>query len=233
MEIEFFGQGLDRKIMELKGMKIDPEHREGEAGLMHKRWFDYRGLHPVEATYLYAHFYKEQTLKFYESVIDIRTLENARAFVPDDIFMSRDMTSMWLARRCADEHGLPYPFVLRFAQDRFFNRAQRTFPRPNQLYGEEFEIDLLAAWKEEVSRKITYSTHPRYKLAAWKGERDQAEHLDFVLNQIKARPAPRHRLMARMISEGIINRALIEKRFSKQEADDAERYFSQFMLSQR
>lgn len=232
MEIEFFGKGLDRKILELKGMKIDQEHRDGEAALMRKRWFDYRGMHPVEATYLYAHFYKEQTLKFYESVIDIRTVENARAFVPDDIFMSRDMTSMWLARRCADQHGLPYPFVLRFAQDRFFSRTQHSFPRPNQLYGEEFEIDLLAAWKEEVARKITYSSQARYKLSAWTGELDQAEHLHFVMEQIKARPAPRHRLMARMIAEGILNRALIAKRFSEQEADDAERYCSNFMLSQ-
>lgn len=229
MELDYFGKGLPVKILELKGFKVDPDHRDGEAALMNKRWFDYRGLHPVEATYLYAHFYKEQTIKFYESVIDIRTVENARAFTPDDIFNSRDLTSMWLARRCADEHGIPYPFVLRFAQDRFFNRTQRSFPRPNQLYGEEFEMDLVLAWKEQIARQITYSTDPRYKVSAWKGAREQAQHIHFVTQQIKARPAPRHKLLARMLAEGVLSKPIIAARFSQQEADESESYCAKYM----
>lgn len=231
MDVEFFGKGLPPKLLELKGFKIDPEHREGEARLARTRWFDYRGMHPVEATYLFAHFYKEQTARFYESVIDIRTVENVLAFKPDDIFDSRDLTSMWLARRCADHYRVPYPFVVRFAQDRFFNRAQPSFPRPNQLYGEEFETDLVAAWREQVSRQITYSTQPRYRVGAWTGEAHQAAHIKFVITQIQARPAPRHKLLARMMAEGVLNKRLVARHFSQQEADDAERYFLQYMVS--
>jgi hypothetical protein len=225
----YYGIDCPAKLLEVKGLRIDPDHREGEASLMKRRWFDYRHMHPAAATYLYAEIYRQQTIAFYESCVDIRTVENARAFVPDDIFMSRDLTSMWLARRCADHHGLPYPFVVQFAQKRFFSRTQHNFPRPNQLYGEEFEIDLLAAWKELTARQITYSTSPQYRMSAWRGEIAQAQHVRFVIDQIKARPAPRYRLLARMLSEDVLSSALIASNFSQQEASQAETYCAQFM----
>lgn len=205
-------------------MKIAPEHRVGEAALMRSRWFDYRDMHPVSATYLFAHYYKQQTLKFYEQSIDFRTLEDVRAFAPDDIFMSRDLTSMWLARRFADEHGIPYPFLMRFAHERYFNRAQRQFPRPNQLYGEEMEIDTLAAWKEQLSRQLTYSRLPKFTMSEWRGTKDQAQHVRFVEAQIKSRPAPRYRLLARMLQEDILSLPIIQAAFSQEEAERAERY---------
>lgn len=210
-------------------MKIDPVHRAGEAKLMRTRWFDYRGLHPVTATYMFADAYRAQTLKFYESVIDIRTVEDARAFTPDDIFMSRDMTSMWLARRFADSHGLPYPFLLRFAQDRCFDRTHQRFPRPNQLYGEELEIDILLAWKDLLSRSLTYSELPHYKMKNWKGAPEQAQHARFVAAQISARNGSKVGLLARALSENILSAPLISALFSQEEADKAERYCAQYM----
>jgi hypothetical protein len=229
MEHDYYGKDLPPKLLEVKGMRVAPEHREGEARLMRCCWYDYRDMHPVAKTYLFAELYRQQTAKFYDAMIDIRTVEDARAFVPDDIFMSRDLTSMWLARRQADEHGLPYGFVLRFVQDRFFARAQRTFPRPNQLYGEELENDMMPAWTELKARQITYASSERFRMSNWKGELAQAQHLNFVIGQIKARPAPRYRLLARMLNEDVLSSAMIAAHFSQQEAADAERYCAQFM----
>lgn len=229
MENEFFGSELPAKMLEVKGMKIAPEHRANEASIRRTCWFDYRGLHPVTATYLFAHHYKQQTLKFYESVVDIRTVENARAFVPDDIFMSRDITSMWLARSFADEHGIPYPFLMQFAQTRYLARAQRQFPRPNQLYGEEMEIDVVAAWREQLSRQLTYSKQRRYTMKYWKSRVEQAQHVRFLETQVKSRPAPHHRLLARLLQEDLISLPIIKDAFSQEEADKAERYRAQFM----
>lgn len=225
----YYGIDCPPKLLEVKGLRIDPTHREGEATLMKKRWFDYRSLHPTAATYLYAEIYRQQTLAHYESCVDIRTLENARAFIPDDIYMSRDLTSMWLARRCADSHGLPYPFVVQFAQRRFFGRTQHNFPRPNQLYGEEFEMDLLDEWNSLLARQITYSTAPQYRMSAWKGDLAQAQHVRFVIDQIKKRPAPRYRILARMLREDVLSLPLIASNFSQQEAAQAERYCAQYL----
>lgn len=229
MEHEFFGSELPDKLLEIKGMKIAPDHRVGEAKLRRTCWFDYRGMHPVTATYLFAHYYKQQTQKFYETTVDIRTVENARAFTPDDIFMSRDLTSMWLARRFADEHGMPYPFLIRFAQDRFFSRTQRQFPRPNQLYGEEFENDVLASWKDQLGRQLTYSRQARFTMSCWRGTADQAQHVRFLESQIKSRQAPHYRLLARVLNEDLMSLPIISSLFSQEEADRAERYRSEFM----
>lgn len=226
---EIIGLNLSPSDMELRGMRIDPAHREGEAGLLRKRWFDYRGLHPVAATYLYAHHYVLQTRKFYTENIDARTADSARAFVPDDVFMSRDLTSMWLARRATDALGIPYPFALQFAHTRFINRLQPRFPRPNQLYGEEFEADLSLAWKERVAMELTFSTQPRYRASAFKRDLDLAQHLKFVIDQIKARPAPHHRLLARMFSQDILSPTLAAGRFTQQEISAAEAYRAQFV----
>lgn len=222
---DFLGSDLTRQEMDVRGLRIDPVHRDDEPGLMGTRWFDYRGLHPVAATYLYAHHYKQQTHKFYAQVVDIRTVEDARSFFPDDIFMSRDLTSMWLARGAADRLGIPYPFVLQFAQDRFIARLQRNFPRPNQLYGEEFEQDLQLAWQARLATQLTYSRQPRYRADAWKAERDQALHLRFIYLQIEARPKQsQHRLLGRLFSEGIVAPWMAMQRFGEAEVTAAKGY---------
>lgn len=228
-EITFFGDNLDNKHLEVIGLRIDPAHREGEADLWSRRWFDYRHMHPVAATYLYAHHYVEQTRRFYEQCIDIGTAQDARAFTPDDIFQSRDMTSMWLARRSADALGVPYPFALQFAQDRFFSRAQRQFPRPNQLYGEEFELDLQQSWKDRLDRQLTHAKLPHFQAAAWKGLPDQEEHLDFLVAQVKARPAPRYRLIGRLIASGVISSAQAHMNFTEDEARSADQYARDYL----
>jgi hypothetical protein len=222
---EFEGSQLTRAELEVRGLRLDPIHREGEATLMLSRWFDYRGMHPAAATYLYAHLYKLQTHRFYAQNVDIRTVEDARAFFPDDIFMSRDLTSMWLARRAADGLGLPYPFVLQFAQERFINRLQHNFPRPNQLYGEEIERDLMEAWNARIATQLTYSKEPRYQAAAWRRTMDQAQHLQFVFSQILQRPMQsRHRLLGRLIHEGVIAPWMARGKFGEAMVDAAEGY---------
>ena len=222
MDTIFYGCGLDQRECELKAMKIDQAHRENEADLMVSRWFDYSNLSPGMATYYYAHLYKAQTAKFYETYVDIRTVEDARSFTPDDIFMSRDMTSMWLARRACDALGIPYEFALQFAQKRALERLFQHFPRPNQLYGEEFEIDLDAAWKESLSRSLRYSRLPRYQAKNYCKSRMQKLHEAFVIGQIKQRAAPHHNVLGRLLSEGVLAERAITDHFHEDVIEQAK-----------
>jgi hypothetical protein len=215
MDTTYYGSGMTPREYELRAMKVDALHREDEAGLIQSRWFDYSALHPAQATYLYADLYKQQTLSFAESYIDIRTAADARAFVPDDIFMSRDMTGMWLARRAADALGMPYEFALQFAEQRALNRLFRHFARPNQLYGEEFEIDLTAAWQESLGRSLRYSRSASFLASAFRGSLVQQRHAAFVMAQIKRRALPHHNLLARMFREDVLSPALVEGHFEE------------------
>lgn len=228
MEQSFFGSDLPLNLLEVKGIKIDPELRVGEATLMRKRWFDYRGMHPVLATYLYAHHYEQQVARFYETVVDIRTVEKVRPFAHPDVMTTNDAVPLWNARRAADELSIPYPFVMHFAQQRSLDRLYSTFPRPNQLYNEEFLADLAEAWQVRLKSQITTASDARYRMSQWRGDLDQAAHIRFVVEQIKARPAPRYRLLGRMIGEDILNASMVAVHFGQEEAARAEQWSSQF-----
>lgn len=233
MDIKYFGAGQDIRHYEMRSMKIDPAHREHQADLVMSRWFDYSNLHPAQTTYLYAHLYQAQTAKFYEAFIDARTVEKARAFVPNDIFMSRDMTSMWLARAAADALGVPYDFVLQFAQARAFDRTYKSFPRPNQLYGEEFELDLAVAWKESLGCSLRYSRLPRYRVSNFVKTRPQKAHIQFVVDQIKGRALPHVNLLARMFVEDILTPVLVANHFPEATIAEAENAAVRLALSHR
>jgi len=220
-KVDYYGHDHDARTCDALGLKIDPTHREGEADLVHSRWFDYGRLHPVKATYLFAHHYKEQTRKFYETYIDIRTAEDARAFSPDDVFYSRELTSMWLARREADRLGLPYDFVMETAQRRFIDKLFHRFPRPNQLYSEEFVLDLNDAWRERLNTSLQWARDPYFREQNWRGDLLQARHAMFVIEQIQRRPAPHAGLLARMFKERVLAPAMVASRFSEGEVERA------------
>ena len=206
----FFGDHFQLQELEVIGMHVDPAHRTDTPQLLSTRWFDYRGMHPVTATYLYAALYKEQVRIFAETYVDIGTADEAKAFTPDDIFRSRDMTCMWLARCSADRAGVPYTTALSFAQTRAHDRTFQRFPRPNQLYGEEFELDLADYWKTLCAGSLQYSRSPRFDLStqeAASAHPDVVAHARQVVEQVQSRPAPHTGLLARMFREGRLNPA--------------------------
>lgn len=219
--MEFFDQRLQKIELETRALKLDPEVRADEASLMDTRWFDYHALHPTEATYLYAHHYREHFRIHIETYVDIRTADIRRAFTPDDIFESRDLTAMWRARAMADSLGIPYPFVLRFASKRAYTQLQRGYPRPNQLYSEEFVIDLKAAWEEGCATTLRYSRVEGMRASEHRGTPDQKRHVAWVIAQIKRRPAPHHNLLRRMFREDVLSPKLVGDHFPLDEIERA------------
>lgn len=219
--MDYYGAEADPRTCDALALKIHPTHREGEADLVRSRWFDCVKLHPVQATYLFAHHYQQQTRKFFETYIDSRTADTARGFVPEDIFYSRDLTSMWLARREADKIGLPYEFVMEIAMKVFVQKLFHRFPRPNQLYSEEFVMDLQDAWKERLQTSVQWSRNPYYSVPNWRADLMQVRHVAFVIEQIKRRPKPHVGLLARMFAERVLQPGLLGGRFDPVEVDRA------------
>lgn len=214
MDATYFGSELTERENQILSLKIDPKHREDEACHAHSMWFDYAKLHPTQRVFLFADLYRKQTQEFYSTYVDVRTPELSSAFTPADIFASRDLTSMWLARGAADRAGARYTFVLWFAQERAINRTYKYFPRPNQLYGEEFEIDMSAAWQDSMSRQISYSKNANFLTQNYVGSTTQKRHLKFVIGQILARPPSHVNLLSRMFRERVLSPALVGDSFS-------------------
>lgn len=210
---EFYGHGLSKIELESRALTIDPAHRERESDYLDTRWFDYHAMHPTEATYLFAHHYREQSRAYHEKYVDLRTADQHRAFAPNDIFMSRDKTAMWIARGTADSLGIPYDFMMRFSGQRAYQQLYRGFPRPNQLYSEEFLIDLKEAWRERLTVSMVYSKAPGMRASEHSGTSDQLRHVAFVCAQIKRRPPPHTGLLRRFFKEDVLAPNLVRDHF--------------------
>lgn len=195
-------------------MRLAREHRARELEAMQVRWWDYRLMHPTTSTYVFAKAYVEATETWWRRHIDDRTPEKARAFECQDIFNSRDLTAVWLARQSADLMGLPYDFVMEFALARSLKREFRHLMRPNQFYGEEFETDIKAAWDEECLRGLRTSSLQFYKATYYRLHKMQDEYRAWIIDQVKRRPPPHYRLLARLFISGDVDEDMVRLHFS-------------------
>lgn len=214
MDFSFFGSDLTTAQYELAALSIDPNLREGEADLYRTRWFDYAGMHPAKATYLFAHYYRLQLKRFCEVCIDARTASERATSASNDVFTSKYASSMWSARRVCDSVGCPYDFALEFAQGRAIDRMMRFFPRPNQISGEDFEIDLRDAWNLATTYSLRYSKSKAFKVRNYTGTFVQKRHIESLVRQVQGRAAESHAgLLGRLMSESVLAANLLNDYF--------------------
>lgn len=195
--------------------KVQPIYRQREADLFQRKWFDYRHLHPVQATYLFAECYQEAMKKAYIENKDKASAEDAIAF-KGDIFtgvQAHELTSIWRARQMLDALGLRYEFALRYAVRRFSDIGWRIFPRPNQLYGEEFLLDARDAWHIECEASLQIPLHERFQMAHFIGHSDQLAYQAWLIEQIKKRPV-QYTALARAINAGVFSKELALRHFT-------------------
>lgn len=204
---EFFGSDLSADDCDLLALAhIPAEARKDEASLFDRKWFDYRHLHPVQATYLYAAQYQKAIEAIYAETKDIRTVGSIKAFEPEDIFKGRELLAFWFARQACDRVGCRYEFALRFIMRRFADRGWHIFPRPNQCYSLELVLDIQDAWKAECATKLQFPRHPRFKNPEFVGHDDQVAYRQWLIDQIKERGAHMHRGLSRALSEGCLTK---------------------------
>lgn len=208
---------MDQQELELLGLKIDPVYRADEPALYATKWIEYRWLHPVDATMVYINLWNFQVQEFTRRNYDARDAERMlpEQHDPAKVFDTPHAASFWLARQCCDRQGIPYWFALNYAHARFVDRHYHHYPRPNQMYGEEFEWDSRDAWQQWCSTQLVYSKVPAVVA--------RAEHAEFVLNQVKARQGPKEGLLGRMLKESILTEDQVRSVFGEQTLDRALR----------
>jgi hypothetical protein len=201
----YLGHDLTAADCELLSFaRVGRAHRERESTLFHRKWYDYRHLHPVKATYLFAHRYEECVRAFYVETKDKDGAGEIKVFTPADVFQSHELTGIWIARQAMDALGCRYEFGIKFAIRRFTDRGWRMFPRPNQLYGVEFLLDLQDAWRRQCAASLEMAKHPRFKNINYEWHPDQDAHHDWVVKQIKLRQNHVDRILARVFDEDLL-----------------------------
>jgi hypothetical protein len=201
----YFGSNLSNIELDVLALKhVKPELRGLEAGLYQTKWFDYRHLHPVSATYLFAHHYQEQVRVIYAKTRDIEKAKDAKAFVTPDIFVLPELTAIVTARQAYDRIGMRYDFGIAYTFNRTCDRGWGYFPRPNQLYGEELLMDLSDAWHQRCVDSYQFVQESRFKMNRYVGHPDQIAHQEWALNQCTKRQHP-HMLLSTLLKEQYVN----------------------------
>lgn len=194
--------------------KIPVEYRKLEPDLYGSKWFDYKPLHPAEATLLFVRLYEGAIRIAYGKYKDVEASARIKVLPYTDPFVSRDIVSFWTARQNYDRIGCRYEFGLRWTMDRFADRGWSFFPRPNQLYGSEMMLDLADAWRIECSAALQIAKLPFFRVENYTGHHDQDAYRQWLIGQVKARGNGEWRALSRLLSERVVDEAAITGHFT-------------------
>lgn len=205
-DTNFLGQGLPLTTYdELAYRLIRKDWRDLEAELFTTKWFDYRFMHPTEATYLYASCYEGAYRRAFRANFDAARADEVRVFKKSNVFCDdRSVISgLWRGRQKADALGIPYDIFLSLAFKevlRFWK--QKHMPRPSHLYNDDLLARVIQGWEELQSARLIYATHDAYKLENARGLACQLEHVAWLKRQAFKRDNPTP-ILERFAGEGI------------------------------
>ena len=178
-------------------LSIDAKLTHGESDLFVTKWWDYKRLHPMDATFIFAHYYAEQM----KTEMNRRKGHNRRGYYkalksPSLLKCSKkEITGIWKARQKADELGIPYDFYCAAATKYADKFKWKHLPRPWQMYGqsskyvgEEWYKTMVQyitdAWAERTAAEPQFSKDDFYKIENFSKHVYQVRHQLAVLTYI-------------------------------------------------
>jgi len=206
----FYGGSLGFLHYEVLTIQHIPfKEYENEAELMASKWFDYRRLHPMQATYYFVKCYTEAYQAFYRKAIDAEVAPFVRCIKKRDFLEAKERLSMWRLRRLCDQLGMRYDFFLNFAMNYHYrmmtNDGKVYPPRPAHLLNNEDLIaDAVIAWEEQCQATLQIAADPYYRTSQFVGSRDQLAHEAFVVGLIKQRRVPKYSLHVAMYLRDVV-----------------------------
>lgn len=153
--LPFVGQGLDVSIYDaIATLRVQPALLKQERALLDTKWWDYRLLHPTEATYCFIGTYSRIFKEAYARDIDWseatkRTVQGYR--YPDQLKHAPKghVTMWWKARQAADAIGARYSVFIRSIFSYAKDQGWPEYPRPQHLYQGVMLEAAIAAWDAE------------------------------------------------------------------------------------
>jgi hypothetical protein len=205
-----------------------------ETALMTSKWFDYRRLHPMQASYYFVHCYTQAFRNFYRKAINVEAAPFVRCVKEHDFLEAREKLTLWRLRQLCDRIGIRYDFFLNYTLDRHYRMVAaggKVYPpRPAHILNNESLIaDAALAWEEWLSTSLQFAKDPFYRVSNFSDDRRQLDHEAFVVKQIKARRLKHFSIHAAMYVHDVmrIERAMLE--FS---AEDVNAAISEVNVSQ-
>jgi hypothetical protein len=209
-----------------------------EPALFESKWYDYRQLHPTQATYLFLHHYSRAYGNYIRSCIDYKK-GYTQAIKGSDLFFPkittgkgkhavshigdphREHVPFWKLRQRADRMGVRYDFFCRAGMAHFDGEGWANFvPRPHHLDDDVIGLEILDAWEMELRAKIQWAEKEFYRVENWTGHKDQLAYEAFIVKQIKRRSVPAFSLSTALYDTSAVR---IETAMANFESDVIER----------
>lgn len=181
---------------------IPPALLEGEADLFGSKWFDYRRLHPTQATFLFMHLYRKAYRRVMARREDYRQVELLRGMKVGNPFdpSRKETPAFWKARRLADVAGIPYENFCYLALDYGERSCWEHLPRPGQFEKPELFEAIVAGWQAESGAFIHVPVDPIYLAKHWVGSAIQVSFHDWLMTQISMRAQPEYALQTYLVA---------------------------------
>lgn len=200
-----------------------------EAELYSTKHWDYRFMHPAQATQLFAHCYGQAKKHAVERRTDIWIGRNMRGIKQASIFDmdSRSITGFWKGRQMADRLGIPYDFYCEYVM--LFADVARweNLPTPVQTYGRsvpehlkttDYAVSMVEfigrRWLERTATSNVYAKHPAYLVENYVGGNEQNLYLNFLSDKIKHSNYP-EAVLASLLDNGQLSHDLVRQIFPK------------------
>lgn len=194
-----FGVDIDKlRACEIM-TRLEDKLLEPERWLMTTKWFDYRFLDPVQATYLFAHHYREVYRRKYADHIDTQRAPYVNGLKAQDPFEGQgknpEGVGLWKARQMADGLTMPYDLFVDIAMEWKLRRSKRKYlPRPLHLY----EYDLMTAvnetWNDRRMSKIYVAMDERFLNENYRETAIQDAHHEWLIESLRTRASISHLL---------------------------------------
>lgn len=175
---------------------VDQKWRSQERECRNRCWFDYRFLHPFDATMVYIEAFNTVYRDLYKAYRDYRAADVIRVVKPHDMLTGLDknraaIVGCWKGRMLADQFGMPYEAYIKDAMEiRLKYWKQRHLPRPAALYGPMIVENMEARWRSRQETRLHFSTHPNYLSEWYIGTPAQNDHHEWLFEQVKFRSNP-------------------------------------------
>ena len=145
------------------GERAFKTHFRKELKLRDKKWYDYRTMHPVVATYLYAAEYRRVYRSYYSKTVDFQRAMYVKGFKGDDAWMANSSGGFIKGRQQADSMGIPYWFYIENAFEWLYRKKWKHIPRQTHLYNKEVIQFVLDAWITRATETLIVAELPFFK----------------------------------------------------------------------
>lgn len=187
------------------------------------KWWDYRIMHPMQATYHFANAYKIAYQRAMAQRDDWERAQHLIGLRHDDFLdcAASTRTALWIARQAADQVGCPYSFYCSNAMQYAQRRDWQNLPRPQALYSQApmFEQDLsiidyiTQRWTQRCKDELQYSREPFYRVEHFASNPHQIEHQRMLLKFVKSRASKSILLATLVYEDQVLSEAVVKAAF--------------------